>query len=39
MSKDQDYQHELEALQATLVGFQRAAIKSGEAGKVIFEIA
>ena len=37
MSKDQDYQHELEALQATLVGFQRAAIKSGEKSLVIFE--
>ena len=37
MAKDDDYDHELEALQAALVHFQQAAIKSGEKSLVIFE--
>ena len=37
MSKDQDYQRELETLQAALVRLQIAAIKSGEKSLVIFE--
>ncbi|HLZ75055.1 polyphosphate kinase 2 [Phenylobacterium sp.] len=37
MAKDQDYQRELESLQAALVRFQQAAIKSGEKSLVIFE--
>jgi polyphosphate kinase 2 len=37
MAKDDDYDHELEALQAALVRFQQAAIKSGEKSLVIFE--
>jgi polyphosphate kinase 2 len=37
MSKDHAYETELEALQAALVRFQQAAIKSGEKCLVIFE--
>jgi polyphosphate kinase 2 len=37
MAKDHDYQRELEGLQAALVRFQQAAIKSGEKSLVIFE--
>lgn len=37
MSKDHAYQTELETLQASLVRFQQAAIKSGEKCLVIFE--
>ncbi len=37
MAKDQDYERELESLQAALVRFQIAAIKSGEKSLVIFE--
>src|ERR1700761_5508283 len=37
MAKDDDYQRELESLQAALVRFQIAAIKSGEKSLVIFE--
>jgi polyphosphate kinase 2 len=37
MAKDDDYDHELEALQAALVRFQQTAIKSGEKSLVIFE--
>jgi polyphosphate kinase 2 len=37
MAKDDDYDHELEALQAALVRFQQWAIKSGEKSLVIFE--
>jgi polyphosphate kinase 2 len=37
MAKDDDYTRELERLQAALVRFQQAAIKSGEKCLVIFE--
>jgi polyphosphate kinase 2 len=37
MAKDDDYTHDLEKLQAALVRFQQAAIKSGEKSLVIFE--
>jgi polyphosphate kinase 2 len=37
MAKDDDYTRELESLQAALVRFQQAAIKSGEKALVIFE--
>jgi polyphosphate kinase 2 len=37
MAKDDDYDHELETLQAALVRFQQSAIKSGEKSLVIFE--
>ena len=37
MAKDDDYTRELESLQAALVRFQQAAIKSGEKSLVIFE--
>ncbi|MGZ6013655.1 MAG: polyphosphate kinase 2, partial [Caulobacteraceae bacterium] len=37
MAKDDHYQRDLERLQAALVKFQQAAIKSGEKSLVIFE--
>src|SRR5476649_2357936 len=37
MTKDDDYTRELESLQAALVRFQIAALKSGEKSLVIFE--
>src|SRR5450432_3244155 len=37
MAKDQDYDHELETLQAALVRYQQAAIAAGDRALVIFE--